>query len=258
MKPILFILCLLVWAVPPLAAREKTNSFKPTQAQKQYPRVRAAREKRSADVQKLFQEAGIDYPVQEVLIRVFKKDDVLELWVRPRKKKKFVHLKDYAICSKSGVLGPKRRRGDLQVPEGFYQVTWFNPASNFLLSMKVNYPNASDRIRGYQKNLGGDIFIHGDCVTIGCVPLTDRWIEELYPICLDTHWRYGKRTLVHIFPTRMDEAGMKWLEENYAQRPNLLSFWKELQPGYTLFEQSHIPPRFSVGKNGEYRFYPQK
>jgi murein L,D-transpeptidase YafK len=124
--------------------------------------------------------------------------------------------------------------------------------------MKINYPNRSDKIRGDKKDPGGLIFIHGDCVTIGCVPLTDRWIEELYLICLDPHWRYGKPTLVHIFPTRLDEKGMQWLEKKYADSPGLLAFWKELQPGYEYFEKSHIPARFSINKQGAYRFQPQK
>ncbi|MBW1873178.1 MAG: hypothetical protein JRJ19_14000, partial [Deltaproteobacteria bacterium] len=143
--------------------------FKPPPAHKKFPRVRGARERRSEDIKKLFAEAGLDYPPAQVLLRVFKKDDLLELWVRPQKKKKFVHLKDYEVCSKSGVLGPKHQRGDLQVPEGFYKITWFNAHSDFLLSMKVSYPNPSDRIRGHKRDPEGSIFIHGNCVTIGCV-----------------------------------------------------------------------------------------
>ena len=39
-------------------------------------------------------------------------------------------------------------------------------------------PNAADRILGERGRLGGDIFIHGSCVTIGCVPIEDDGIEE--------------------------------------------------------------------------------
>jgi murein L,D-transpeptidase YafK len=228
--------------------------FKPTKALQKYPRVRGARERRTDDIRKLFGEAGIDFPPAQILLRVFKREDVLELWVRPLKKKAFVHLKDYAVCAKSGELGPKRKRGDLQVPEGFYRITWFNPHSDFLLSMKVSYPNPSDRIRALKKDPGGSIFIHGSCVTIGCVPLTDRWIEELFLIGLDPHWRYGNKALVHIFPTRLNEEGMAWLKKEFADKPDLLRFWEELKPGYARFEKDHIPARFTIDKNGAYRF----
>ena len=33
--------------------------------------------------------------------------------------------------------------------------------------MRVSYPNVLDR---KLKHTGGDIFIHGSCVTIGCIP----------------------------------------------------------------------------------------
>jgi len=43
----------------------------------------------------------------------------------------------------SGKLGPKRQQGDMQIPEGFYHISGFNPASNFYLSLRINYPNPS-------------------------------------------------------------------------------------------------------------------
>ena len=236
--------------------KETKIRFCPTRAQQKYSRVRGARERRSNDIRALFAGAGLDYPARHVLIRVFKREDLVELWVSPGRKHRFKHIKDYDVCARSGALGPKRQRGDLQVPEGFYHISRFNPVSNFLLSMKVNYPNRSDRIRGHKKP-GGDIFIHGSCVTIGCVPITDRWIEELYLICLDSHFRYGNNTQVHIFPTRLDENGFKWLEGDYSDRPSLLEYWRELEPGFTIFEQTHMPARFWIDKRGAYRF-PKK
>lgn len=233
---------------------EQTVSFRPTRAQQKYPRVRAARERRTDDIRALFQKAGIAYPPQGVLLRVFKLDDVVELWVRPRGQEKYVHLKDYRICARSGVPGPKRRRGDLQVPEGFYRVSGFNPSSNFLLSMRVDYPNRSDRLRGHPRNPGGDIFIHGDCVTIGCVPITDRWIEELYLICLDAKWRHGRPPRVHIYPTRLNDEGLARLAGSFAGRKALLDFWREIQPGYLHFERHRTPARFTVRPDGRYVF----
>jgi murein L,D-transpeptidase YafK len=57
---------------------------------------------------------------------------------------------------------------------------WFNPQSNFYLSLHVSYPNAADRVLGSKQNLGGDIFLHGNCVTTGCILITDGGIKEVY------------------------------------------------------------------------------
>jgi len=42
-----------------------------------------------------------------VYIRIFKKEAILEVWMK--KEGRYVHLKDYAICAYSGHLGPKLR-----------------------------------------------------------------------------------------------------------------------------------------------------
>ena len=49
--------------------------------------------------------------------------------------------------------------------------------------MRVNYPNAFDKKMARKEkrtDLGGDIMIHGSDKTIGCVPIGDDNIEELY------------------------------------------------------------------------------
>ncbi|MEJ7677428.1 MAG: L,D-transpeptidase family protein [Segetibacter sp.] len=82
-----------------------------------------------------------------------------------------------------GAIGPKRLQGDYQVPEGFYYINEFNPKSTYHLSLGINYPNASDRVLSDSIKPGGDIYIHGNCVTIGCIPLQNDQIEELYILC---------------------------------------------------------------------------
>jgi murein L,D-transpeptidase YafK len=238
----------------PDARSRPALEFAPTQRQADRPRVKAARSRRLGDIAQLFGQAGLDYPPRQVLLRGFKNEDVLELWVQPRSDKRFVHLKDYAICMRSGQSGPKRARGDMQVPEGFYQVISFNPQSDFLLSMLIDYPNRSDRIRKQGRDAGGSICIHGSCVTIGCIPLTDRYIEELYVICLDTIDRFKRPVLVHLFPGRLDEAGMDKLTKENVGRTDLLDFWRELKTGYDRFERDQAPARFSIDEKGRYRF----
>ena len=49
--------------------------------------------------------------------------------------------------------------------------------------MKVNYPNEFDLDHAEydgRTDLGGDIFIHGKAVSIGCLAMGDEAIEELF------------------------------------------------------------------------------
>src|SRR5687768_8530412 len=73
-----------------------------------------------------FERAGIDYPPRRVWLLGLKEESRLELWAGNRSR---VHVKDYPILARSGVAGPKRREGDLQIPEGLYRVSWLNPNS---------------------------------------------------------------------------------------------------------------------------------
>ena len=111
-------------------------------------------------------------------ILVFKKERTVEVhapgWAKPRK---------YNMTGFSGRLGPKLCEGDRQIPEGIYGIEHLNPNSMFHLSLKVSYPNEFDRKQAIQDgrvNLGGDIMIHGGCATIGCIPIGDDAIEELF------------------------------------------------------------------------------
>jgi len=216
--------------------------------QRRFERVRGAFERTEEAVRARFREAGAAYPPKAIFLRVLKHERELELWALG-KKDRYALVRRYAICAASGALGPKRRRGDLQVPEGFYRIDRFNPWSNFHLSLGVDYPNASDRALGDKRDLGGDIFIHGDCASIGCVAITDPMIEEVYVAAVKAR-SGGQRSIpVHIFPRRLDEAGLAALEGDDA----LLAFWKSLAPGYAYFEAHRALPKVSVGPDGLYR-----
>src|SRR5215212_6726066 len=60
-------------------------------------------------------------PAAPILIRTYKKEAELEVWKKARSGR-FVLLKTFLICRWSGQLGPKRKQGDRQTPEGFYAV----------------------------------------------------------------------------------------------------------------------------------------
>jgi murein L,D-transpeptidase YafK len=103
-----------------------------------------------------------------------------------------------------------------------------------------------------RRHPGGDIFIHGSCVTIGCVPIQDGPIEELFLALLDSRLAGNRLIPVHIFPTRMDEEGMALLQRE-AGAGRHMEFWRNLRPGFLAFERTHKVPLVSVDpKTGLY------
>ena len=121
--------------------------------------------------------------IRDVLLIAVKKSRRLEVWTRNGDDSVYRFRKTYPFTGFSGKLGPKRRRGDRQIPEGIYAITGLNPNSREHLSIKVDYPNATDEnfAKGEKRtDLGGDIFIHGNDRSIGCIPIGNRNIEELF------------------------------------------------------------------------------
>lgn len=216
-------------------------------------RVERARQNKQALVEKLFADAGVLYPPDAIFIRVFKWEAELELWARGSDQAKFSLIQVYPVCYVPGQLGPKRREGDKQVPEGAYEINFFNPRSSYHLSLGLNYPNRSDRLLADPDHPGGEIFIHGKCVSIGCVPIRNGPIEEVYLACLDSWERSRRAPLVHIFPCRMnDQVCERELERRAASSPDLRLFWENLAEVFLYFEQEGSPPEFSVDDQGRY------
>ena len=159
---------------------------------------------------------------ESVALVAVKNARTLELWAR-KPGVAWAKLRTYPFTAYSGALGPKLREGDGQIPEGVYGIEYLNPNSSYHLSMKVDYPNAFDRARGKddgRERLGGDIFIHGKDVTIGCIPIGDAAIEELFYFVATAG---PKKTRVVIMPVdfRRDEAapeipGIGWEADLYS------------------------------------------
>ena len=147
-------------------------------------RVKEAFKEKKSKILKMLKKKNLNENNYHTLLVAIKESRDILLYVRHRDSTKYELLSKYKICKSSGIPGPKRRSGDKQVPEGFYYIKVFNPQSRFYLSLGINYPNKSDSIRGYAPDLGGDIYIHGGCYTLGCLPVTDDLIKEIYPICL--------------------------------------------------------------------------
>jgi murein L,D-transpeptidase YafK len=189
---------------------------------------------------------------QQVYVRIFKKEGVLELWMK-RGDNNYALYKSYPVCKWSGQLGPKTRQADYQSPEGFYSVSarQLNPNSHYHLAFDVGYPNAYDRRQG---STGSAVMVHGDCKSVGCFAMTNSGIDEIYGI-VEAALRSGQREVpVHIFPFRMTEEAiaresapkpqfMAFLATpNQAPQRDWSGFWRNLKQGYDLFERSHVPP----------------
>ena len=117
-----------------------------------------------------------------------KDERVLQVYAGARRDG-LVHVIEYPVLAASGVVGPKLREGDGQVPEGLYRLESLNPNSAFHLSLRVSYPNAFDRRQAAadgRTRLGGDIMIHGKAASIGCLAMGDPVAEELFVLAADT------------------------------------------------------------------------
>ena len=172
-------------------------------------------------------------------IRIFKKEEVLEVWLQ-KDSGEYALFLDYPICIYSGELGPKTREGDKQSPEGFYAVgrEAMNPNSQYHLSFNLGYPNAYDRAHGYS---GSMLMVHGKCVSIGCYAMGDRQIEEIYTLVGSALQRGQPYVRVHAFPFRMTDANLAAYSEH-----RWYDFWRMLKPGYDYFETYHQPPEIDV------------
>ncbi|MCD4723398.1 MAG: L,D-transpeptidase family protein [Bacteroidales bacterium] len=217
-------------------------------------RVRNAYKEKESVILNMLQSKGLDINAMEIFIRAFKKEKKLEVWGRDSLHKEFVFLKEYRICRTSGQEGPKRKQGDGQIPEGFYTIDRFNPWSQFHLSLGLNYPNRSDKILSDKKHPGGDIFIHGSCVTIGCLPMTNDKIKEIYILAVEAKNNGQQYIPVHVFPVKMDGDIYLELIEKYAGDEDLLEFWRNLEEGYLYFEMNRIVPEFTVNEEGIHCF----
>jgi len=175
------------------------------QYQRSFPHVAAAMQQREDTLRKQFEKAGFQWPPKDIYIRAFKYDSQLEIWARDSDDEVFKLFKTYRVCALAGTLGPKRIEGDYQVPEGFYYINKFIPNSEFNLALSLNYPNASDKILSDSLKPGGGIYIHGSCVTVGCIPLMDN-IQEVYLLAAQAKQNGEDFIPVHIFPVKYSNA----------------------------------------------------
>jgi murein L,D-transpeptidase YafK len=175
-----------------------------------------------------------------VYIRIFKETSELELWAEQNGQ--YILFETYPICRWSGSLGPKVNEGDMQSPEGFYQVglRQLNPNSQYHLAFNLGFPNAFDRANG---RTGSFLMVHGGCTSAGCYAMTNTVIEEIYGL-METALYAGQRNVpVHIFPFPLTEDNLARHEKS-----EWIGFWRDLKPAYDFFEANQSPPSVDVAE----------
>jgi murein L,D-transpeptidase YafK len=248
----LLILIALLFSFSRTSAQDDAQTFRNFQFS--FNRVSQAWMKYNDTLKHTFETKGLAYPPYQVYIRSFKSNNEMELWARNNDTSEYKLVKNYRVCALSGVLGPKRTEGDHQVPEGLYFIDDFNPKSDFYLSLLLSYPNYSDMVMGNKEKPGGDIYIHGGCVTIGCLPLTDVFIQELYVLCLNAKINGQNYIPVHIYPTRFDRQGLNFLGRSYKDDVEKQKFWVNLKSAYDYFEKNHKLQPVMYSTDGKYLY----
>ena len=174
-----------------------------------------------------------------IMMRIFKQEAVMEVW-KANSQDHYQLVGTYPICAWSGQLGPKKKEGDRQAPEGFYDVTpaRMNPRSGYYLAFDMGYPNKFDRAYGRS---GRNLMIHGACSSSGCYSISDAAVLQVYAFARDAFKGGQKSFQIQAFPFRMTAENMAKhrSSEHYE-------FWKNLKVGYDHFEITHRPPVVDV------------
>ena len=200
-----------------------------------------------------FKEKKLTWPPQNVFIRSFKYDRSLEVWVKNKSVDSFTLFKTYKVCMESGSIGPKRSEGDNQVPEGFYYINEFNPRSTYHLALGLNYPNASDKVLSDTKKPGGDIYIHGNCVSVGCIAIQDMPIEEVYTLASIAKTNGQDFVPVHVYPVNYGvKKSLDYLGSTIKGKQAVSKSILSIKAVFDYFEKKKKLPVILINSNGDY------
>ena len=188
-----------------------------------------------------------------IYLRAFKTEKIIEVWAKNISDSAFILVRELPICDISGSVGPKRRYRDLQVPEGFYKISELNPFSKYYLSMEINYPNASDSIRGVRGHLGNHIFIHGSCISSGCLAITNERIKELYVYCIEAYNSGQAEITMTIYPAKLSDVNYSGLISNFSKDKDKISLWADLKESYDQFNHARKQPTVKFLPDGSHQ-----
>lgn len=221
----------------------------------------------------------IDYPPDCTVIRVFKKEKKCEIWAKNASMDSLRYITDISICSMDFEPGPKLRINDGKTPEGFYhgsfgywsRYAWMwmeldeaslddfgTPGTGSCFKICIEYPNNADRARSRSAgfgNPGGDICIHGNCVTAGCVSFTNRNFLPVYAFARHHNTSRFGQVQVHIYPFDFDAVEKKeWdrLASSYTHSAalsvqKLIEFWHNLKVGHQVFNENKKVLQLKIG-----------
>ena len=184
---------------------------------------------------KLFAKAGVAYPPREIALLAFKQERKIQLWAKDEDHAwRYIHT--YPLTAFSGRLGPKLKERDGQIPEGVYRLTTLNPFSSMHLSMMINYPNGFDRLQASKdgrRQLGSNIFLHGKSMSVGCLAVGDKAIDQLFLLV----YRVGLSHVTLIIAPN-DLRKKKPATSTFAQPRWLPELYKNISQALTPFKRS--------------------
>ncbi|KTC98064.1 Legionella secretion system protein A [Legionella erythra] len=176
------------------------------------------------ELKRFFAKAQVAYPPRDVALLAFKKERRIELWAK-NDNQAWQYIHTYPLTAFSGRLGPKLKERDGQIPEGIYRLVTFNPFSSMHLSMMIDYPNNFDRLQAIKdgrRRLGNNIFLHGKSMSVGCLAIGDRPIDQLFLLARRVGLNHIKviiapNDLRKDKPATSNFAQPRWLPELYKQ-----------------------------------------
>lgn len=176
------------------------------------------------ELKRFFAKAQVAYPPKDVALLAFKKERRIELWAR-NDNQSWHYIHTYPLTAFSGRLGPKLKERDGQIPEGVYRLVTFNPFSSMHLSMMIDYPNNFDRLQAIKdgrRRLGNNIFLHGKSMSVGCLAIGDRPIDQLFLLARRVGLNHIKMIIApndlrKHKPATSNFAQPRWLPELYKQ-----------------------------------------
>ncbi|HBS87241.1 MAG: hypothetical protein A2W91_03405 [Bacteroidetes bacterium GWF2_38_335] len=231
-----------------------------------------------SSMKKWCEDKGVAYPPQYVMYRVFKYDEEIEVWAGKSNTDSLTLIQTFRICAMDKFPGPKNTEGDGKTPEGFYSCSNLYGSSYGFMWIKlntgdvdeygevgggssfklfVNYPNNVDRNRITRnfpgRKTGGDICIHGNCVSAGCISFKNRVFLAVYGFQRKHNSAKYGNIQIHIFPYRFDkhnaETFFEYSDYMALDKEVLIKFWDNLKEGFDKFNETHKP--LKVTQSGE-------
>ncbi|MBU0764270.1 MAG: hypothetical protein KJ607_05495 [Bacteroidetes bacterium] len=231
-------------------------------------------------IKEWLEEKELVYPPAYVLFRVFKLEQEMEIWAGNTAGDSLRLIRTVHVCAIDNYPCPKVVQGDCKTPEGFYNCSFLYGSTYGFMWIKLNtgavddygktgygssfkllldYPNALDAARtrtfAPDKSTGGEICMHGNCVTAGCISFENRVFLTVYAFAgMHDTKRFGPLQ-VHIFPFRFTDKlkTMYCSDSELMDNESVLNFWNNLEEGCSFFDSIRRPMKITASKNG-YRF----